>query len=377
MNRTRLVARRWLCLAAALWGIAWAAPVWAVDPTSCDVKTGASCLWKEGCDCDHDGYVINSSKSAKYCHLDKCPIDSDDKSATKLGIVSTNNADGDGWTKAYDCDDNDKCIGKACGVNTCTVVPPEPDNDKDGYPASKDCNDNDANVKPGAGMACCDCVVLADKAKAAALGCSGCPLSQPAVDAGSTDIGTDTSKPPGPDSSAIDVSTKDAATADTGAPDTGKPDQGGAAMPDQAEPIADAAQQDELADTGSVSWTPRGGYVGGGTAQHGAAPAPGCSAARVARVEGALTLALVALLFVARRLVRRRAPVAPWFALVLAALPLVSCVRVEPWQRQRLAHRCMVLGRNSGEQTLEQHAFQYREGAAGGFGGGGGGCGCN
>jgi hypothetical protein len=37
----------------------------------------------------------------------------------------------------------------------------------------------------------------------------------------------------------------------------------------------------------------------------------------------------------------------------------------------------MVLGRNGGEKDLEQHAFQYREGSAGGFGGGGGGCGCN
>jgi hypothetical protein len=37
----------------------------------------------------------------------------------------------------------------------------------------------------------------------------------------------------------------------------------------------------------------------------------------------------------------------------------------------------MVIGRNGGELQLEQHAFQYREGAAGGFGGGGGGCGCN
>jgi len=29
------------------------------------------------------------------------------------------------------------------------------------------------------------------------------------------------------------------------------------------------------------------------------------------------------------------------------------------------------------ELLLEQHTYEYREGAIGGFGGGGGGCGCN
>ncbi len=54
-----------------------------------------------------------------------------------------------------------------------------------------------------------------------------------------------------------------------------------------------------------------------------------------------------------------------------------GCATVKPWEREILANPCMVFGGNGYEIILEQHMLQYREGAAGGFGGGGGGCGCN
>ncbi len=368
--------------------------------TSCDIVTGASCWKGEGCDCDHDGYVISSGKASKYCHFDKCPIDANDKDAKVLGKPSTYNADGDGWTKNYDCDDNDPCIGKTCGENTCPA--PDPDNDKDGSPASKDCNDNDPNIKPGSGIACCDCNVLADPAKVATLGCKGCPLSAPPPDAGATDAGSadagstspDTAAPDTaapdvapPDTSAPDTSAPDTSAPDTGAPDTFSPDPtqsdaGNTPQPDagNGQSGADASARQGnggaiLSDAGAVTGNPNELYVGGGTLVTGDPPAPGCAAGPAAAGNsGWLGLILLSLLAL-RRVGRRHGTL---LALaVLGALALNSCATVQPWQRQTLAHRCMILGRNAGEQTLEQHAFQYREGAAGGFGGGGGGCGCN
>lgn len=405
MIRQIMHMRSWMGVVACLLGVSWTTSAWAATATSCDITTGASCLWGKGCDCDHDGYVANSSKAAKYCHLDKCPLDSDDKDANKLGAVSANNADGDGWTKNYDCDDADKCIGKTCGVSTCTVTPPDPDNDKDGFPASKDCNDNDANVKPGAGIACCDCLILADAAKVASLGCTGCPLSQPQVDAGSTDTAstpdistTPDIGPPPPDVQVIDIQGKDLYSApDLGSVDNGSPskpdvpttakDAGGSADTGTSTPDAGGSEPEPglLSDAGSTHVPNNGLYVGGGTLNHGEPPAPGCSASRVApRGAGGALMLLLVLAFgrwlsgrssVQRALVRTAGLRA--VTLLLAAVALASCVRLEPWQRQRLAHRCMIMGRNAGEMTLEQHTFQYREGAAGGFGGGGGGCGCN
>jgi predicted transporter len=54
-----------------------------------------------------------------------------------------------------------------------------------------------------------------------------------------------------------------------------------------------------------------------------------------------------------------------------------GCATVKPWERETLAKPCMIFSSNTYEVVLEQHLLQYREGAAGGFGGGGGGCGCN
>ena len=344
--------------------------------TSCDITTGASCLWGEGCDCDHDGYVRDSGKASKYCHFTKCPLDSNDNDATKLGKVSTYNADGDGWTTSSDCDDNDPCIGKTCGVSTCAVVV---DNDNDGSPADLDCNDNDKNVYPNAAIACCNCAILGDPAKAASFGCgAGCPLSNPQPDAGSTDTSQ-------PDSSQPDSSQADTSTADTTKPDTGATDTGAA---DTA--TVDANQPDTAStDTGSGSTgtidigTAADALVGGGVVHHSTPPLPGCSASprdagtTAGSAGAALALLTAIALLMAWRSRHHGTALAALGLLVVLAPTLGGCATVKPWQRGRLAHRCMVFGAEAGESTLEQHAFQYREGAAGGLGGGGGGCGCN
>jgi len=380
-------------LPAAMILLARTGTAFAAGNTSCDIVTGASCLWKEGCDCDHDGYVIESGKAAKYCHFDRCPIDMNDKDAKVLGKSSTYNADGDGWTKKYDCDDNDKCVGKTCGQSTCAAA--DPDGDKDGFPASKDCNDKDPLVKPGAADACCDCANITNAAKYAALGCAGCPTVVPDPDAGSPDAGGPGGAPDdaggGPDegiaeedTSSFDFAPLDgSAGGDAGASDGVGPGAGTdvAAASDGGLGLADAGSgggPGEDPSGGSTLTEPGvGGFVGGGTLDHGTPPPPGCAASAPEggeRVGAALGLLAFALLF---SVLRRRRGALVCCALICLGATGGACVSVQPWQRQTLAHRCMILGRNAGEQTLEQHTFQYREGAAGGFGGGGGGCGCN
>lgn len=61
----------------------------------------------------------------------------------------------------------------------------------------------------------------------------------------------------------------------------------------------------------------------------------------------------------------------------LTAALLGGCVRAQPYQRERLAKPIMALEPDAEEAVLEQHFFQSREGAAGGYGTAGGGCGCN
>jgi hypothetical protein len=362
--------------------------------TSCDITTGASCLWGEGCDCDHDGYVRDTGKSLKYCHFTKCPLDSNDNDATKLGKVSTFNADGDGWTTSLDCDDKDPCLGKTCDVNTCVVVV---DNDKDGFAADQDCDDDDKNVYPNAPIACCNCAILSDPAKAGSFGCgAGCPLSKPAPDASGTDANQ-------PDTAQSDATQPDTAQPDTTPTDTAQSDASQTDTTPTDTAHSDASQSDTTpTDAAHTDTTPTDSataaplldigdskpdaLVGGGQLPRSEPPPPGCSAspahsATPTNAAGALaTLLLAALLTLSRP--RRRAPThaaTQTTLLLLAAttLTLSSCATVKPWQRGRLAHRCMVFGADAGEQTLEQHAFQYREGAAGGLGGGGGGCGCN
>ena len=58
-------------------------------------------------------------------------------------------------------------------------------------------------------------------------------------------------------------------------------------------------------------------------------------------------------------------------------LLLAGCVRVHPWQRERLADRAMRPDPDPSEAKLDDHVHEYREGSIGGTGVGGGGCGCN
>lgn len=359
--------------------------------TSCDVITGASCWWGEGCDCDHDGYVRDSGKAAKYCHFKKCPLDANDLDPKVHGKASQYNADGDGWTTDYDCDDKDPCVGKTCGQNSC--VKPT-DADGDGVASAQDCDDNNAQIKPGAGIACCNCDVLANPELAKSFSCAAqpCPYARkPPADAGSTP-GADTSG-----SGSVDAGSarpNDAGSAgqkDAGglAGDAGAaPDTGGSGPPDVAPVDVGKGPPDGAAI--HRAYTGAGaGFVGGGSARSEEGGPPSCQTGPSSPGGDTglwpLMLALAALIAV--RMTRRaRARAAArglvgrvgGLLLVCAVVALsAGCATVKPWQRQHLAKRPMTFGGHAGEQTLEQHTLQYREGAAGGLGGGGGGCGCN
>ncbi len=396
MNSTRAALS--VALLAAL---AAFAPTARAADTSCDIKTGASCLWGEGCDCDHDGYVRTNGKAEKYCHFSKCPIDGDDGNASILGIVSTYNADGDGWTTQYDCDDNDPCSGKVCGVDLCYVAPPPVDADGDGSPEGVDCDDTLPGVKPGAGIACCDCNILASPSQMAVYGCAAkpCPYFPKPPDpevapedlgGGAPDAGTPPDAGTTPDAAPeIEPDPPDIA----GNPDLGRPldtAQGDAARPGPdapqgpelpgPSPDAQPAQEPGSEPLGAITpGAARGGYVGGGEAPAAhEPPAPGCGGAPGGGGGLLAALALALLLVAARRGRRARAARS---ALVTAALFAVAsasgCAVVKPWERGTLAKPQMLFGADLVEVQLEEHVFQYREGAAGGFGFGGGGCGCN
>lgn len=381
-------------LTLVLWSLAMlAAPARALAAdTSCDIKTGASCIWGEGCDCDHDGYVRTNGKAQKYCHFPKCPIDGNDSNSKVLGIVSTYNADGDGWTTDYDCDDNDPCVGKVCGVDLCYVAPPPVDADGDGSPEGVDCDDTIAGIYPGAGIPCCDCNILASPAKMASFGCAEkpCPYlpkpDPPDVDPETApeDVGTVT-----PDAAGTpDV---DAAGAElpVGPGDSGGAPDPGAATADTSEgelpgPLApETSQPPEPGQEPLGAITPggvSGGYIGGGEPpdKHDPPP-PGCGGAATGGLGGlasGLLLALLALAFAALRSRRaRRAAVAVGAVALLTSAS--GCAAVKPWERGVLSKPQMLFGADLVEVQLEEHVFQYREGAAGGFGFGGGGCGCN
>jgi hypothetical protein len=62
---------------------------------------------------------------------------------------------------------------------------------------------------------------------------------------------------------------------------------------------------------------------------------------------------------------------------LLAAGLLASCAQVLPYQRGKLAQRCMRVEPNEQALAMEQHVHEYREGATGATGTTGGGCGCN
>jgi hypothetical protein len=65
--------------------------------------------------------------------------------------------------------------------------------------------------------------------------------------------------------------------------------------------------------------------------------------------------------------------------LALLALMLASpgCVTVRPWQRERLARRCMEMDAPAGMASFEAHVRAVRSGDVAAAGAGGGGCGCN
>jgi len=66
---------------------------------------------------------------------------------------------------------------------------------------------------------------------------------------------------------------------------------------------------------------------------------------------------------------------------VRAALTLVllalGCATVRPWQRERLARRCMELDGPAASATFDAHVRGVRSADVTAAGAGGGGCGCN
>jgi len=348
----------------ALVGAALLASPAVAAPTSCDITTGASCFWNEGCDCDHDGYVRENGKSYKYCHWTKCPIDKNDTDPNVLGKPSEYNADGDAWTTDYDCDDSDACVANDCS-NICG---PEPtDDDDDGYPVGEDCDDTNPYIKPHATLACCSCDVLTVPSQAAAFGCSAnpCPLGNTST--GDTSTTTDTW-------TATDTWTP----ADTWTPtDTASPAQD--ATPGVSDTLVTGSDALALDSSGGgVHYaTPPvdPGVVGSGNVVHKSPPSPVGCAGGGGDLPGALVAGFGILLALVSR--RRRAAKLAAAAAVVATLGASGCTTVRPWERGRLAKTPMIFGADGWADGLEQHLFQYREGAAGGFGGGGGGCGCN
>lgn len=67
----------------------------------------------------------------------------------------------------------------------------------------------------------------------------------------------------------------------------------------------------------------------------------------------------------------------PPLGVALVALCAASCARVMPYERGKLAERCMRVERDETAVSMEQHVHEYREGATGAMGTTGGGCGCN
>lgn len=59
-----------------------------------------------------------------------------------------------------------------------------------------------------------------------------------------------------------------------------------------------------------------------------------------------------------------------------AVLAAGGCATIQPWQRGRLADRCMTFDADSGQVAYMTHWQEAREAAAGGYGVQSGGCGC-
>jgi hypothetical protein len=65
------------------------------------------------------------------------------------------------------------------------------------------------------------------------------------------------------------------------------------------------------------------------------------------------------------------------FVLVaVAAVAGAGCATVQPWQRGRLADRCMIFDADASRVGYMTHYQEAREGSSGGYGVQSGGCGC-
>ena len=62
--------------------------------------------------------------------------------------------------------------------------------------------------------------------------------------------------------------------------------------------------------------------------------------------------------------------------LAAAASVAAGCATVQPWQRGRLADRCMIFDADASQVAYMTHWQEAREGASGGYGVQSGGCGC-
>jgi len=63
-------------------------------------------------------------------------------------------------------------------------------------------------------------------------------------------------------------------------------------------------------------------------------------------------------------------------ATIGAVLLMCGCATVQPWQRGRLADRCMIFDADSSQIAYMTHWQESREASAGGYGVQSGGCGC-
>jgi len=61
-----------------------------------------------------------------------------------------------------------------------------------------------------------------------------------------------------------------------------------------------------------------------------------------------------------------------------SAVGVFGCATVQPWERELHAKRAMQVDPDPAVSALDQHVYEYREGASGGYGAqSGSGCGCN
>jgi len=67
-----------------------------------------------------------------------------------------------------------------------------------------------------------------------------------------------------------------------------------------------------------------------------------------------------------------------WWGLCLSWAALQGCAGTRPWEREDLARRGMQVEPDPQTAALDQHVYEYREGASGGYSAhSGSGCGCN